>query len=60
MLHDLSMLHFLCSGTVTSDLISCYLQNAIEEERYHDASRLCKVAGSGMVRTLIVKFDCNN
>lgn len=25
------------------------LQNAIEEERYHDASRLCKLAGSGLV-----------
>lgn len=25
------------------------LQNAIEEERYHDASRLCKYSGSGLV-----------
>lgn len=25
------------------------MQNAIEEERYHDASRLCRIAGTGLV-----------
>jgi hypothetical protein len=26
-----------------------YLQHAIEEERYHDASRFCRYTGSGLV-----------
>jgi len=30
----------------------CYLQNAVDEERYHDASRLCKYTGSGLVITI--------
>lgn len=31
------------------DPIFLYLQNAIDEERYHDASRLCTSTGSGLV-----------
>ncbi|MQL78522.1 hypothetical protein Taro_010953, partial [Colocasia esculenta] len=33
---------------VVSEVMS-ELQNAIHEERYHDASRLCQLAGSGLV-----------
>lgn len=30
----------------------CFPQDAIDEERYHDASRLCRITGSGLVISL--------
>jgi len=32
------------------------LQSAIDDERYHDASRLCKCTGSGLVSFLIAQL----
>lgn len=33
-----------------------FLQIAIDEERYHDASRLCRHTGSGLVIILLATF----
>lgn len=34
----------------------CYMQNAIDEERYHDASKLCRHTGSGLVTFLATVY----
>lgn len=34
-----------------------YLQSAIDEERYHDASRLSRLTGSGLVISLVATYS---